>query len=342
MKSKIIVAISLLLMVGACSGPATIGPTLKISDEMKSTYVLTDNYANHRLQQDRFTTSGGDIAYLDIGQGPVIVLLHGVPSSSWLYRKMLPELQQNFRVIAVDLLGYGSSAKPKSTQQNYLPASQAGYIKELLAGLNISKYSLLFHDMGGLVAWEMLTSDLALTEPAIDNLMVLNTIIAEQGFEHPGVKKGVISRAMANAFSNKLSSSAAVELTFKNMGLTNNAKLSAKECNGYVIPMQEGAADALYDFLTGFDEARFASLDKQIAGLSKFNGDTLVLWGAEDKVLTTAQIPRLQQVLNIGDENVIIYPNNAHFLPEEIPDELVNRITAFLTKKELTLVDRKS
>ena len=330
MKSSSTFVVILIILISACSEPVPIEPTLEITEQMKSSYVLTNNYANHRLQQHRFSTSGGEIAYLDIGQGPVIVLLHGVPSSSWLYRKMLPELQQNFRVIAVDLLGYGSSAKPESTELNYLPAAQAGYIDELLANLNVTQYSLLFHDMGGLVAWEILTSDLAKSEQAISNLVVLNTIIAEQGFEHPGAQKGVISRATANAFSNKLSSAAVLELTFKNMGLTNNAKLSAKECMGYVLPMQEGASDALYDFFTSFDAAHFDRLDKQIEGLRKFRGDTLVMWGAEDKVLTADQIPRLQEVLNIREENLVVYPNNAHFLPEEIPNELASRITAFL------------
>jgi len=331
MKSKITLGLVMAVFVSACSGPYTLDPSLKITEETKSKYVLTDSYANHRLQQQMFNSSGGQIAYLDVGQGPAIVLLHGVPSSSWLYRKMVPQLQENFRVIAVDLLGYGSSAKPDSTELNYLPASQANYISELLSDLNISDYSLLFHDMGGLVAWEMVTADLAGSEPRIDNLMVLNTIISEQGFKHPGAKKGVISRAMANAYSNKLSSSAVVEMTFKNMGLTNNAELSAKECMGYVVPMQEGASDALYDFFTGFDDAQFARLDSQIAGLSAFKGDTLVMWGEEDEVLTTGQIPQLQEVLDISDENLIIYEDNAHFLPEEVPEDLVNRITAFLS-----------
>jgi len=332
MKNTIILALALVGTVSACSGPLSLSPSLEMNEEMKSKYVLTDNYANHRLQQQKFTTSGGEIAYLDIGTGPVIVLLHGVPSSSWLYRKMLPGLQQNFRVIAVDLLGYGSSAKPKSTAQNYLPISQSTYVSELLAELNVKNYNLLFHDMGGLVAWELVSADLAAPEQSIDNLIVLNTLISEQGFKHPGTKKGVISRAMANAYSNKLSSSAVVEMTFQNMGLNNNAELSSKECMGYVVPMQEGASDALYDFFTGFDEAQFSRLDSQIAGLSAFEGDALVMWGAEDDVLTTMQIPNLQAVLDIKDENLIIYDDNAHFLPEEVPEDLVYRITDFLVK----------
>ena len=82
---------------------------------------------------------------------------------------------------------------------------------------------------------------------------------------------------------------------------------------GYVLPMQEGASDALYDFFTGFDEAQFNRLDQQIDGLSKFTGNTLVLLGAGDKVLTAAQIPRLQEVMGIDQENVRIYADNAHF-----------------------------
>jgi len=57
----------------------------------------------------------------------------------------------------------------------------------------------------------------------------------------------------------------------------------------------------------------------------------LVMWGEEDEVLTTGQIPQLQEVLDISDENLIIYEDNAHFLPEEVPEDLVNRITAFLS-----------
>lgn len=332
MINKIILVTGLAVALSGCFGPQAEAPSIDITDQDKSTYVLTDNYANHRLQQRKFTTSGGELAYLDIGQGPVIVLLHGVPSSSWLYRKMLPGLQEKFRVIAIDLLGYGSSSKPASTSQNYLPVSQANYVNELLTTLDIRDYNLLFHDMGGLVAWELVTADLAAQEQSIKNLIVLNTVISEQGFKHPGVKKGVIARAMANAFSNKLSSSAVVEMTFSNMGLKNNAELNSKECMGYVIPMQEGASDALYDFFTGFDQAQFTRLDSQIAGLTEFKGDTLVMWGEEDEVLTTGQIPSLQAVLDIQDENLIIYSDNAHFLPEEVPEDLVNRVIAFLAK----------
>src|SRR3990172_5866111 len=71
------------------------------------------NYRQHRARQRCIETDGGNIAYVDEGQGPAILLLHGFPTSSWLFRNVIPILVENgFRVIAPDLLGFGSSAKP--------------------------------------------------------------------------------------------------------------------------------------------------------------------------------------------------------------------------------------
>lgn len=297
-------------------------------------YILSDNYANHRIQQSRFVSSGGEIAYLDYGDGPALVLLHGVPTSSWLYRKMVPDLQNHFRVIAVDLLGYGSSAKPASVDGNYLPTSQARYVFELLADLGVDQYSLLFHDMGGLVAWNMLAKDIK-GSSAIQNIVVLNTIISRQGFEHPKMKKGAMARAMANAYSNNLSSAAVLEMTFKNMGLSSNAKLSEGECAGYVLPMKEGSEDALYDFFTSFDDALFADLESNIASLRDYKGGAVVLWGAQDKVLTTKQLPVLQKALPTEAKHIHIFEKNSHFLPEEVPSALTIKLLEFLPSGEL-------
>ena len=292
-------------------------------------YVLTDNYENHRAQQNHFNSSGGMIAYTDTGSGDVLVMLHGVPTSSWMYRKMLPDLQQHFRVITVDFLGYGSSDKPKSTGSNYTFESQAQYVKELLSNLSVQNYNLLFHDMGGLVGWELLAEDIQEASD-IRNVVVLNTIISKHGFDHPDYQKGIYAKEMAKAYSNNVSSASILQLTFNHMGLTDNINLTEKVCEGYVIPMREGSDEALYDFFTGFDDALFEKLDENIQSLEDFKGGTLILWGAEDKVLTTAQIPRLQKVLDIKDKNIHIFKKNSHFLAEEIPDKLNVNIIHFM------------
>ncbi len=310
-----------ILALASCSTPK-LATTMEVVN--KASYTLSENYANHRAHQHLLKVGDYEIAYLDLkasDSAPVLVLLHGVPSSSWLYRKMLPELQNSFRVVAIDLLGYGTSAKPKSNGSTYSREAQADYVQAVLNHLDVDQYQLAFHDMGGLVAWELVERDL-LGPKAIQTLFVLNTIISEIGFNHPKVKKGVMARTMSNAFSNAATSAAALELTFNNMGLSSNADLSEKECFGYVAPMREGSSDALYEFYTGFDEALFARLSDQIMALEGFQGEVHVFWGAQDKVLTTEQLPVLESALNQAQVFKTIYENQSHFLPEEIPLKL--------------------
>ena len=56
------------------------------------------------------------------------------------------------------------------------------------------------------------------------------------------------------------------------------------------------------------------------------------MWGAQDETLTTRQIPRLKENFNIPESDVHIYEENGHFLAEEIPDELVAKVSEFITR----------
>ena len=75
------------------------------------TIMKTDQitYKNFRAQQKSFTTQSGNIKYIDKGEGEVLLLLHGIPTSGWLYRNMIDELAKTHRVIVPDMLGFGSS-----------------------------------------------------------------------------------------------------------------------------------------------------------------------------------------------------------------------------------------
>jgi len=242
---------------------------------------------------------------------------------------MIPDLQKHFRVIAIDLLGFGSSDKPKSVSGNYLATAQASYVHQVLDALEVSEFNLLFHDMGGLVAWELIKKDIEM-DNNVKSLTILNTIISKQGFNFPKTKKGQMARLMTEAFASNLSSAAVLELTFKNMGLSSNNKLSEGECFGYVTPMREGADTALYEFFTGFDDARFSRLESNISALKKFRGRAQILWGGLDKVLTVEQFPQLTDSLTILQGDITVYPNQSHFLPEEIPQKLSQKIKEFL------------
>ena len=287
-------------------------------------------YNTYRLSQKSFQTDAGPLAYKDEGQGPPLILLHGVPTSSWLYRKVIPDLAKNHRVIAVDLIGYGSSAKPDSSAA-YQPAKQAQRVRALAKSLNLSSYSLLFHDMGGLVAWEMMRQD----HSSIDNLIVLNTIIRKEGFNPPDLKPGFMTETLAKALTSRQSNDAVLAITLNSLGLNKAHKLSNRECSGYVQPLREGSEKALEQFYSGLSQPGFYErLEQNASVFRRYQGDTLVLWGAKDEVLTPQQIPFLSEHLRIPKESVHIYPEHSHFLAEEDPDELVQKVTSFLEQSD--------
>jgi haloalkane dehalogenase len=83
--------------------------------------------------------------YVDEGpiHGPVVLLLHGEPSWSYLYRKMIPPLVKNggFRVVAPDLIGFGKSDKP-AAQSAYTFARHCQWIRAVIAHLELSGITL--------------------------------------------------------------------------------------------------------------------------------------------------------------------------------------------------------
>jgi len=307
---------SLSLFLAACGGATN--STMEIGGAVQAAYTAPETYADHRAQQQTLRVDGGTIAYTDHGTGPAIVLLHGVPTSSWMYRKLIPLLQADMRVITVDFLGYGSSDKPDGGADLYGEAAQARRVQQVLQHLSVRDHAVLMHDMGGLVAWEMLR-----TQPeSISHLVVLNTIVSPTGFNHPDIKPGAVTRQLVKAYTGKLTSVAILQNTFNSLGLTGRHELSEAECFGYVAPMREGSDDALYSFFTEINEDMMTRLDSNDNMLAEFDGETIVLWGAKDDILTVDQVPILQQRLNILDRNIHIFEDTAHFVAEERPEDI--------------------
>lgn len=88
------------------------------------------------------------------GSGPVLVLLHGFPTASYDWHALWPDLSREFRLVTLDLLGFGFSDKPYP--HRYRIAEQADLVEALLERQGISDYSLVSHDLGDTVAQELL------------------------------------------------------------------------------------------------------------------------------------------------------------------------------------------
>lgn len=98
------------------------------------------------------TISGQQVAYRLAGQGPAIVLIHGVASSSATWRLVGPHLAQHNTVLAVDLLGHGESSKPRG---DYSLGAQASGIRDVMVTLGIERATFVGHSFGGGIAMQM-------------------------------------------------------------------------------------------------------------------------------------------------------------------------------------------
>jgi haloalkane dehalogenase len=107
-------------------------------------------------QKQRRRVLGRDMAYVEVGQGDPIVLLHGNPTSSYLWRNVLPHLEPLGRCIAPDLIGMGDSDKlPDSGPGSYRFVEHRRYLDALLEALNVREHvTLVVHDWGSALGFD--------------------------------------------------------------------------------------------------------------------------------------------------------------------------------------------
>ncbi|MBK5231987.1 MAG: alpha/beta hydrolase [Thermoleophilia bacterium] len=100
-------------------------------------------------QPEMIEIHGQPVTYHRAGEGPPLVLIHGITSSSRTWKSVMPRLAEKYDVIAPDLLGHGRSAKPKG---DYSLGAYASGIRDLLVALEVPKATIVGHSLGGGIA----------------------------------------------------------------------------------------------------------------------------------------------------------------------------------------------
>ncbi|MBT9446647.1 MAG: alpha/beta hydrolase [Hyphomonadaceae bacterium] len=109
-------------------------------------------------QQKKLITLGQtQVAYLDIGEGPPLVLLHGCPFSAYEWREIIPALAQHYRVIAPDLYGLGDT--PVRLDQDYRLPRDVEMVGQLMDALGVTSADFIAHDHGGATVQLLMQSD---------------------------------------------------------------------------------------------------------------------------------------------------------------------------------------
>ncbi|MDN6438265.1 MAG: alpha/beta hydrolase [Corynebacterium nuruki] len=126
------------------------------------------------------TLDGLDVFYREAGpqDAPVILLLHGFPTSSHMFRHLIPALADRYHVIAPDHIGYGRSSAPSVDEFGYTFDNLAAVTQSLLSHLGIDRYAMYVQDYGAPVGWR-----LALADPhGVRGVISQNGNAYEEGF----------------------------------------------------------------------------------------------------------------------------------------------------------------
>lgn len=291
--------------------------------------VSQKTYQEFRSEQKTFTSKQGDIAYMDKGsrEGEVILLVHGVPTSGWLYRNIIDDLAaRGYRVIAPDMLGFGSSDSP-SGYTIYSEKNHAKRILALMDGLKIKRWHHVCHDAGGL--WTQ-----ALVERApsrLKSLTLLNSVLLKEGFAPPvRMKQGLVAKTAMASYRSSITNSLMTGILFQ-QGLEDCQHLTDDDKEGYRRPLLEGKTDSLYYFFSKSCN-ELPDYRNALRGLTKHHCPVQVIWGIKDDMLLwNPQAEEVKSMLKIDSSDIHLLQSN-HFLQEEQPAKISRLIDRFVSK----------
>jgi len=264
-------------------------------------------------------TAGGEMHYKQSGEGPDVILLHGIPTHSYLWRNVAVRLK-GFRTLLVDFIGYGDSEKPENVDLSL--SAQASYVKELMDELGIRKAHIVGHDIGGGVAQVM-----TVNYPDSVKSMVL---VDSAGLDFWPVPH--IARLKDPAWDRLIEK---IDLTDGLrrgllMGVVNKANITDDVVREYERPFR--GVEGRRAYLRAARALDFRDTMKVAGQLRNVSPPTLIVWGAQDEYLPPERGRKLSQT--IKNSKLIILENVGHFSPEDAPEFLATVIRGFLEAVE--------
>jgi pimeloyl-ACP methyl ester carboxylesterase len=273
-----------------------------------------------RFAATRFGQTTYQMHYVDEGSGRPVLLLHGNPTWSFLYRKIIPGLVgSGLRVVAPDLIGLGLSEKPRDVADHSLRRHGESLL-QLVEGLDLKDLLLVVQDWGGPIgAWMAARAGARVT-----GLVVLNTSLLR-----PQHLRATLFHRFAHL---PLVSDAAFRLLNFPVPVLGRVQGDASSISGdvrraYAWPLRRVADRAAPLALarmvpTRADHPSLQELDAGAAWARAFTGPTELVWGVKDPILGRA----LQRHREALPHARVTETPAGHFLQEEVPDPILAAI----------------
>lgn len=260
--------------------------------------------------------NGSRIHYVDEGQGPTLLLLHGNPTSSFLYRHLIAELKGDFRVVAADYPGFGKSSAP--TGYRFTAAEQARTMLDFFDQLNLDQAVLMVQDWGGPIGFH-----LAQQRPERIRGFVIGNTWAWPLSDH--LRYRLFSWFMGGPLGRRM--------TEAHIGVVH---LFLKR--GLVHPLGEKAYAAYFQAFLKGDRAPVTTFPRELISAGSFlqsiergmedlsRHQALIVWGEKDFAFGAPFRERFEQIF--PDHHTVLLPNAGHFIQEDAPQEIARAIRA--------------
>ena len=265
---------------------------------------------------------GHRMHYIDEGQGPVVVCLHGNPTWGFLFRNLVASLRHRFRVIVPDHVGCGLSDKPADLF--FRAADRIAHLEDLLDQLGVGRFSLVMHDWGGPVG-----TGLAVRRANdVERLVYFNTTLAETA-----LLPGMIRRAASPLIGRLLTQHTMrfVKL-LTSLGVVNALPHEIKE--GYHRPYRTPATrHAIWGFVRDIPFSRSHPtaplMDEMIAGLPALADKPVkIIWGMKDPCFHPGILRRV--AARFPQADVVEIARASHLVLEDAPEQSIAAVEDFL------------
>lgn len=295
---------------------------------MNSAYSLVA--PSYPVSYRRQTVGDVDVFYREAGpaDAPVILLLHGFPSSSRMYETLMPLLATDYRVIAPDYPGFGHSSAPSPDQFEYTFDHLADVMTRLVDKLQVQRYTLVMQDYGGPVGLRV-----ALQRPeAIEALVVQNAVAHDEGLGPLWDTRKAFWKDRAaheQALRANLLSLAATKL--RHVGHSPDPERYDPDSwtDEFAFLSRPGQIDIqtelFYDYRTNVE--RYPQWQEY---LRKHQPPTLVLWGKTDPSFSVAGAHAYRNDVPNAEVHLL---EGGHFVLDEACDEVALLMKRFLDAK---------
>ncbi len=245
-----------------------------------------------------------------------LVILHGYPTSSYDYHKVLPQLAKKYRVILHDHLGFGFSEKPLDF--SYSLIEQADIALQLWKQLGLKKVVLLAHDYGTSVCTEII----ARHNKQQIHLQIDKLILSNGSIHIEFSKLRTIQKLLKNKYTGKwvarLTNYPIFKRNMRNVYF-DKTKVTDEELKEMWLQLEYNNGRNVIHLLTNYINERYYFWYRWVGALKETSIKTTIIWAENDPIA----IPKIAELLHkeISDNKIFWMKNCGHFLMLEQPKE---------------------